>query len=235
MSPPLSDDQRARVESHAELVTRIARRLKRRLPVLSFDELESIGNEALVQAAMRYDPKSAASFSTFAHYRIHGAMIDAARKRTPARRKQKRALLRLERTQALLSEAAHDREARRATGGRQSLEHKIETARELVRRAALAVQLSEPVGAGVDRAASASPDPEQLLLHADARRRMWDLVAQLGEEERGIIEGIYVHGRTMKELAEEAGVSNATMSRRHARILDRLAARVRSQDRRSVG
>ena len=83
MSPPLSDEQAARVERHTDLVRKLARRVAREIGVMAVDELESVGNEALVRSAMRYDPESAATFSTYAHYRVRGAMIDEVRKRTP--------------------------------------------------------------------------------------------------------------------------------------------------------
>ncbi|PRQ02896.1 RNA polymerase sigma-D factor [Enhygromyxa salina] len=230
MSPPLSDEQAAKVERHTDLVRKIARQVARKVAVMSVDELESVGNEALVRSAMRYDPSSRASFATYAHYRVRGAMIDAVRKRTPGRRKQQRALQRLATTQALLSQAAEDQDARRASGHRQTLEQRVETARELVRRAALAVRLSEPDGRLVERAVADEPDPEQLLLDADARSRLWALVDELEPQQHQLIKAIYIHGRTMKELAVELDTSIATISRRHAKILDRLTKRARAQD-----
>jgi RNA polymerase sigma factor for flagellar operon FliA len=232
MSPPLSDEQAARVERHTTLVRTIARRISHSVGVMSVEDLESIGNEALVHSAMRYDPTSAASFATFANYRVHGAMIDAIRKRTPGRRKQKRALRRLAATQAMLSEAAQDEDAQRASGQRQSLEQRVEAARELVRRAVISVRLSEPSGSGTgfDRAVTSDPDPEQLLLDADARSRMWSLVSELDPDERLIIESLYMKDATMKDLAERLGTSIATISRRHSKLLDRLATQARAQE-----
>lgn len=230
MSPPLSDEQAARVERHTDLVRVIAVRVAQRVGVMSIEELESIGNEALVRSALRYDPSGAASFSTFAHYRIHGAMIDALRKQTPGRRRKRRAMQRLELTQSLLSSAAEDADALRASGQTQTLEQRVEAARDLVRRAALAVQLSEPDTSRLERVAAAAPDPEQQLLDADARERMWSLVDTLEPEERALIEALYLHAKTMRAHADELGVSVATISRRHSRILDALAKRARAQD-----
>ena len=230
MSPPLSDDQAARVERHTHLVRTIARRVFRSVGVMSVEELESIGNEALVQSAMRYDPTSAASFATFANYRIHGAMIDALRKRTPGRRKKQRALRRLAATQALLQQAAEDQDAQRASGQRQSLEQRVESARELVRRAVISVRLSEPNNLGLDHAPTDEPDPEQQLLDADARARMWSLVDELEPEERQLIKAMYMKGATMKDLATARGTSIATISRRHSKLLDLLAQRARDQE-----
>jgi RNA polymerase sigma factor for flagellar operon FliA len=230
MSPPLSDEQAARVERHTDLVRKLARRVAREIGVVSVDELESVGNEALVRSAMRYDPDGAASFSTYAHYRVRGAMIDEARKRTPGRRKYKRALVRLEATQALLVEAAETQQAQARSGQRQTLEQRVEIARELVRRAAVAVCLSEPEERVDDEVAAQEPDPEQLLLDADVRTRLWELVGELDAEQRALVEALYVHGLQMKDIAAQLGISIATISRRHGRIVELLGKRARARD-----
>jgi RNA polymerase sigma factor for flagellar operon FliA len=198
--------------------------------VVSVDELESVGNEALVRSAMRYDPDGAASFSTYAHYRVRGAMIDEARKRTPGRRKYKRALVRLEATQALLVEAAETQQAQARSGQRQTLEQRVEIARELVRRAAVAVCLSEPEARVDDEVAAQEPDPEQLLLDADVRTRLWKLVDELDADQRALVEALYVHGLQMKDIAAQLGISIATISRRHGRIVELLGKRARARD-----
>jgi RNA polymerase sigma factor for flagellar operon FliA len=230
MSPPLSDEQAARVERHTDLVRKLARRVAREIGVITVDELESVGNEALVRSAMRYEPDGAASFSTYAHYRVRGAMIDEIRKRTPGRRKYKRALVRLEATQALLVEAADTQQARARSGQRQTLEQRVELARELVRRAAVAVCLSEPQASDDDEVAAQEPDPEQLLLDADVRTRLWELVDELDAEQRELVEALYIQGQQMKDIATQLGTSIATISRRHSRIVELLGKRVRAQD-----
>lgn len=233
MSPPLTDAQAARVERHTSLVRETARRVSRRVGsrLFSVEELESIGNEALVQAAMRYDPNAGASFATFAHYRIYGAMIDAVRKRTPGLRNRQRALLRLAATQDLLRQAAEDQAGHRASGQQQTLEQRIEAARELVRKTTMAMCLAEPTSRSFERIAAEQPDPEEQLLDQDVRRRLWSMVAELDGHERELIEAIYEHGRTMREYAAEIGTSTATVSRRHARIVDRLSKRAAALER----
>ena len=233
MSPPLNEAQAARVERHTGMVREVARRVVRSVGarILSVEELESVGNEALVQAAMRYDPSGPASFATYAHYRVYGAMIDAVRKRTPHHRHQQRAFVRLTATQDLLRQAAEDHASHRAAGQYIPLMHRVGLARELVRKAVIAVRLSEPEPRSFDCMANDQPNPEQLLLDVDQRRRLWSLVAELDTHERDLIEAIYVHGRTMKDYAAAIGTSTSTVSRRHARILDRLNKRMLAQDR----
>lgn len=229
MSPPLSSDQARRVEQHTSLVAKLARSIARGGARMSVEELESVGNEALVVASMRYRPDEGASFATFAHYRIRGAMIDALRKQTPGRRRQRRAQARLEATQALLTEAAEDQAGKRASGQRQTLEQRVEAAAALVRKAAIAVQLSEPDSRRLGEVATGDPDPESQLLSADTRAHLWTLVDQLEGNQREIIEALYVEGQTMRQIATGLGVSVATVSRRHSRIIDELGKRARAQ------
>lgn len=236
-APSLNREQAIRVEVHTDLVRTIARRVVRQVGtrLLSLEEFESAGYEALVNAAMRYDPTRPTTFAAFAHYRVYGAMIDELRRHTPARRKHERALVRLAAVQKLLSQAAKDQTAREAAEGGDSLEQRVELARQTVRRAALAVCLSEPdTRVTFERIAATEANPEQALRVADERRRLQDLINELEPSERVIIEGIYLLGLCMTDLATELGTSIATISRRHARILDRLAKRALAQERGSV-
>jgi RNA polymerase sigma factor for flagellar operon FliA len=228
----LNETQAARVERHTGLVRDIARRVVRNVGErhMQLEELESVGNEALVQAALRYDPSSPASFVTYAHYRVYGAMIDALRKRTPGRRNQQRALLRLSTTQELLRLAAEDQSAQRAAGQQLTLEQRVELARALVRKATVAVRLSEPEPRSFESVAADDPDPEQLLLDADQRRRMWTLVAELDTHERDLLDALYLQGRTMKDYATAIGTTVSTISRRHAKIVERLSKRMLALD-----
>lgn len=226
MSPPLNAEQAAKVERHTRLVRRLAYQMAREIGVMSIDELESIGNEALVQSAMRYDPSNAASFSTFAYYRIRGAMIDAVRKRTPGRRRYQRALAQLEASQALLAQAAEDQRARAQAGQRQTLEQRVASAQELVRRASLVVGLSEAEHTAFDRLADDTTGLEQRVLNKDACTRLRAIVGQLDDAQRQLVQALYVEARPMADVARELGVSVATISRRHARLLDELAERI---------
>ena len=60
----------------------IARRLSSKIPAsapLSIDDLASYGAIGLLEAIERYDESRNNQFSTFADYRIRGAMFDALR------------------------------------------------------------------------------------------------------------------------------------------------------------
>src|SRR3954471_17281743 len=76
----LTPHQTKLVEEHLELGDKIVRGMLRRLPShIDKADLIQQGRIGLMEAARRYDPSSAASFKTFATYRIRGEIIDGLR------------------------------------------------------------------------------------------------------------------------------------------------------------
>jgi RNA polymerase sigma factor (sigma-70 family) len=76
---PLTDDQRCLVVRYLPLARALARKLGR--SESEFEELISAAYLALVEAAQSYDPAYTVKFTTFAYYRIHGALIACRRSR----------------------------------------------------------------------------------------------------------------------------------------------------------
>ncbi len=69
------------IEAYREKVKKEARKLKRFAPrVLDEDDLISAGFIGLLDASRKFDPSKGASFSTYAHIRIRGAIMDELRK-----------------------------------------------------------------------------------------------------------------------------------------------------------
>lgn len=69
------------LEEHLSLVRTIAKRLARtwwhRPAGLEFDDLVAHGTVGLILAARRFDPRRGVKFTTYASWRIRGAMLDA--------------------------------------------------------------------------------------------------------------------------------------------------------------
>ena len=76
---PLTETQRELANSHLSLARSLARQLRSRRCV-ELEEVESVAFVALVEAARCHDEESGAQFSTFARYRIVGAILDCFRK-----------------------------------------------------------------------------------------------------------------------------------------------------------
>lgn len=81
MNHTLTQAQRTLVTRHLSLVAVLARRTFHELRGrLQLHDLEGHGVDGLVEAALRYDEARGATFTTFATYRIRGAMLDAIRR-----------------------------------------------------------------------------------------------------------------------------------------------------------
>lgn len=203
--PGLSPEQRARVEAFAPRVPGIARSL-RRIVGIAPDECESAGYEALARAALRYDPASGVPFAAFAFYRVRGAMIDAARNAFPDHKRARRILNTLEVTQELSEIRLRPGDDPRRIGER------FGDAAELVREVTAAAVLSRLFASDDDDAFG----PEvRLTLRA--------LVERCDPDERALIDAVYVRGLTLTEVAADLATSVSTISRRHQRLLRRLA------------
>ncbi len=76
-APSLSSTVHQRICENTALVLRVARKVHWKIGRrIDLDELIALGNLGLVQAAKKYHTQSKACFSTFARYRIHGAIMD---------------------------------------------------------------------------------------------------------------------------------------------------------------
>src|SRR5882672_10304022 len=75
-----AQDKNGLVEQHLSLVQAIARKVKKTLgSSIEYDDLVAYGSKGLVEAADRYDSRPGVAFTTFAYYRIRGAMFDGLR------------------------------------------------------------------------------------------------------------------------------------------------------------
>src|SRR6478735_7123632 len=73
-------DVKQLIDKHLALVQGIARKVKRTVGAsIELDDLIGYGSKGLVEAAERYDGRAGVSFTTFAYYRIRGAMYDGVR------------------------------------------------------------------------------------------------------------------------------------------------------------
>ena len=217
----LTAEQRRWVEGMAPRVAEIARAVRSQIGALPLDEYASAGNEALVRAALRYDPATGVPFSAFAYLRVRGAMLDAARAQNPAVRRQRRALRALAATQALYEE--HQRSAPSpAVGDPRTLHQRVEAAAELIRQTTAAVLLARQSPADPDDLRDDDLSADERLIDAEARRLLAGALDDLDPDERALVDALYFRDLTMHAYAAELGVNVSTVSRRHARLLRRL-------------
>jgi RNA polymerase sigma factor for flagellar operon FliA len=218
---PLSAAQTRLVESCIAKVARLAKQLSPRMPHASIEELRSAGYEGLVQAALRYDPACGVPFAAFAHYRVRGAMIDAARRAAPEIRRRSRAMRALHATQALLEHAEHSR-ASPEVGDPRTLRERVAAAAELVAQTTAAVLLTKIAPEDPEEVGDPDADIEAQLAQAEVIAALRKAVAGCNPEERALIDALYVQGLTMHEYGEQLGKNVSTISRHHAKVIARL-------------
>jgi RNA polymerase sigma factor for flagellar operon FliA len=223
----LTAHQQRLVEKQAKQVTSLARALAPRTPHASVEELESAGFEGLVQAALRFDPTTGVLFKTFAHYRVRGAMIDAARDAAPEIRRRSRAMRVLQTTQALL-EHARTQQPRAEDGDQRSLQERVQAAADLVARTTAAVIMSKVAPRAPDTVAARNGDAETELLEREERKALATVMDSCDDQEKAILDALYFRGLSMGEYAREVGKNKSTVSRHHARLMDRLAKRMKA-------
>jgi RNA polymerase sigma factor for flagellar operon FliA len=233
-------DRQHLAERHLGLVKSLAAKLKHKLPAsVDLDDIIGYGHSGLMEACERFDPTRGLAFSTFAYYRIQGAMYDGLRKEGGLPRSVVHRFRAAERADYLLENAA-EREAgaRRADPAPLAKRGTADTLKEL----------SEHVG-GLTAIFITSLDAENAPQIPDEHaseelhrtERSWltpkvqAALQTLSDRDRELIEKVYYGGMNLKDAGETLGMSKSWASRIHARSVKRLhraltAAGVESPD-----
>lgn len=218
----LTPEQQRWVENVAPRVTEIARGVRSQVGTLPLEDFESAGYEALVRAALRYDPATGVPFQAFAYLRVRGAMIDALRSANPAIRRQRRALRALQATQAVFEEQAKSAPPRTQSDPR-TLQERVEAAADLIRQTTAAVLLARQSPADPEELGDDARSADERLIDAEARVHLDGALGALDADERALVDALYYRDLNMHAYAAELGVNVSTVSRRHARLLRKLA------------
>jgi RNA polymerase sigma factor for flagellar operon FliA len=210
------------VEQHLSLVEAIARKLKRTLGAsIDFDDLVGYGSKGLVEAAERFDPRHGVAFSTFAYYRIRGAMFDGLRTMGWYSRADYARYRAEERANEYLRSQAERAGARAAEGGAgaSAAETLAEVAGVLSGVAAVHITSLDAAARVADERAAA---PDAALDSGRLGRRVRDAFQKLPDKERRLMELYYFGNMNLEEAGAELGLSKSWACRLHARAVDLL-------------
>jgi len=212
---PANELAALRVDDALWILEPIARKLRRRYPVVEHDALVSVGYIALCRAAETFDATLGVPFSSYGWTRVFGATMDVVR----------RQLTRSSRTHhagaqalALLDDPGNvmrdDEQRHRAT------------AREQLATIAAAMRVS---ALSAHSAAAAQGEQDEQLDQERAQTALDRALQALAPEQARLIEQHYRHSVTLRSIAEQLGVSYRTAKRRHNEALRALAAALRRQ------
>jgi RNA polymerase sigma factor for flagellar operon FliA len=218
----MGHDRDRLVEENLDLVRSIAGKLRRSLGrTLDLDELVAYGAKGLVEAASRFDSRQGVAFSTFAYYRIRGAMLDGMRtmgwysRGDYARyRAEERA------TEYLRSRAEQEGAAGAPTSQAQDTTETLAEIAEILSGVATVHITSLEAAANVTDERLPPPDQQLERLHLQARARK--AMHKLPDKERRLLQLHYFEDKNLESAGAELGLSKSWVSRLHARAVDHL-------------
>ncbi|HEX8474467.1 MAG TPA: sigma-70 family RNA polymerase sigma factor [Pyrinomonadaceae bacterium] len=214
------------VEQHRSYVRALAIKAMHNLHVpVDLRDLIAYGDVGLIEAAERFDPRRGVAFSTFAHYRIKGAIFDGLREmgiytRTPTHGRERFTA----QANDLLQSAADDEQAR-AESNTGSVDDDIANVESLIDTLIPTYLLSLDSDAMPELV-----DQHALSMEQIEQRELIGVVIQavklLTEEEQHLIDSLYFKHRSMTSLAAEMGISKSWISRLHSKAIQHLRDRL---------
>jgi RNA polymerase sigma factor FliA len=226
----LAGDRDEILRQHLPLVRRVVQRLAaRKPPHIELDDLVSWGIVGLLDAVGKYDPKKEASFTTYAQFRISGAILDHLRSLdwVPRSVRQKA---------SLIEKTAH---ALEGTLGRPPREEEIagelglslDDYQQLLSRVGeMSIFSLEDLGFGSgeervsfdQRVEDEDEDPLGALLTRERVDLVAAAIARLPERERLVVTLYYHDELTMKEVGAVLGLTESRVSQLHSQAMLRL-------------
>lgn len=222
--------QKKLVEDHIPFVRSIARKLREQVPMVEFDDLVGFGMQGLIEAGQRFDDRHGVAFTTFAYYRVRGAMFDGLRSMGWLPRSEYARLRLEEKANAYLQNlAARDdgqsepatRTAAKPGRGRPATGEVEERVREISDAlhgvAAVFVTLlgRHEEQQLLDERAAPHEQLERLQMAERVRRSL----TKLPDKERHLVEQYYFHDQTLEQVGAGMGLSKSWTSRLHARAI----------------
>lgn len=217
-------DRKRLVADNLSYVRAIAARIKEQLPrEIEFGDLVAYGTQGLLEAAERFDGRHGATFTTFAYYRVRGAIYDGLRGMGWLPRGEYARARFEERAAAYLANLAERDMGAQAYGGSpaRGLEDDVrELAHALGGVAAVFV-----TSLRLDKEQTLSSEtvqPEERIERREIEGTLRHALAIMPEKERRLIEMYYFEDKTLEEVGVKLGLSKSWTSRLHARAIDLL-------------
>ncbi len=209
------------------LVHSLAARIHRSVPVrVEMDDLIAYGEIGLAEAARDFDPTQRVAFTTFAYYRVRGAIYDGLSKMSwISRARYKRLRYEQMSTEVLAAEPGRQASDNATVEGEGKWFRNVTSKLAVVYLTGQDDQASGVRDSTIeDPQASAAP---AIVAQREIVERLRDLVQSLPRVEQTLIQAVYFEGATLLEAANSLGISKSWASRLHAKALEQLGRALR--------
>lgn len=227
MTAPAPVTREQLIEQGQALVHSLAAGIARSLPVRAdLEDLVAYGELGLAQAARDFDASQGAEFTTFAYYRVRGAIYDGLAQMTWTSRAQYRRLRHLQMAEEVIAEDA----GTTAAGSENSLEASVRWLRSVTDRLAAVYLISQKDdGQGVRESSFEDPGmtAPTIIAQQEISQRLHKLIDELPNVEKRLIKLVYLEGETLQKASQLLGISKSWASRLHAKALGLLARSLR--------
>ncbi len=219
------------VEQNQGLVRSLAATIHRKLPPhVELDDVIAYGQVGLMEAARDFDPSRGNRFSTYAYYRIRGAIYDGLAQMAWFSRSQYQSARYELMSGAVLQqnqdETAADHEYM-VPAAPPSPEAELRWLRDLSGKLAVVSLLTHAGGSSQSREISLTDSgrfaPPTLAINVEIKEKLEGLIAALPDDERTVIRATYFDGLTLQDAGRTLSISKSWATRLHAKALRRLA------------
>jgi RNA polymerase sigma factor for flagellar operon FliA len=231
-------DREQLIRENLPLVQQVARKLRRQITAhIDFDDLCAYGSKGLIEAADRYDPRHGAAFTTFAYYRVRGAMLDGLRTMGWYSRADYVRYRAEERANEYLrNQADRAGAAKVAAGPAAGPASQPDSARVEAALGNVAEILSGIATIHITSLEAASAVPDDRFEAQDAAldlgrmsERVRAAIRALPPRERQLMELYYFEDKNLEEAGAVMNLSKSWACRLHARAIDLLRSALESE------
>lgn len=199
------------------LVRFIANSVARSTPKrMDMEDLIAYGQVGLAEAASEFDPTLGHSFSTYAYYRVKGAILDGIYQMSW----YSRAYMRQFQLSQMTKEALEDQRENEGTDSKPDQSLRKSVARLMV--IGLTLDAANEQGGG-DFVDPNAPTPGDMLDQEETNYLVRKAISQLTDLEKEVIESRYFRNEKLSAIAERHGKDKSWASRLHGKALENLA------------
>ncbi len=210
------------VKVHADLVIKIAKKIKRKLPSnIEFDDLVQSGFVGLIEASRNYRAEQGTAFETFASVRIKGSILDTLRKNSIHNRDILKQIKLMNETINQLEQ--HHKRPVSAAEIAEAMKMSVEEYQELCLYININHASSLDVELDQHKVAGDLTSPEENVIQDELKDRIKSMLKKLPEREQILLSLYYIEELTFKEISEVLDLTEARVCQIHAAAITKLS------------